>query len=169
MLGLLQRLRPAVRQAALLQPSISQTATSEAAISQAAGSQSSVQQLTSLSPVAWRGISGSPATRGLEEFFDTPGKDGQPPAAGRAWMAKDLRNKSWDDLHKLWYVLLKERNMLQSEKLQARAAGGRLQNPFRLTKVRKGMARIKHVLNERAIAEPDPQKSAELKRFIDAI
>jgi len=33
-------------------------------------------------------------------------------------------------------VLLKERNMLQSEKLRARAAGAQLQNPFRLTKVR---------------------------------
>jgi hypothetical protein len=31
------------------------------------------------------------------------------------------------------------------------------------------MARIKHVLGERAIAEPDAYKSAELKRFIDAI
>jgi hypothetical protein len=31
------------------------------------------------------------------------------------------------------------------------------------------MARIKHVLNERALAEPDAYKSAELKRFIDAI
>lgn len=35
--------------------------------------------------------------------------------------------------------------------------------------VRRSMARIKHVLNERAIAEPDAYKSAELKRFIDAI
>ena len=35
--------------------------------------------------------------------------------------------------------------------------------------VRRGMARIKHVLNERALAEPDAYKSAELKRFIDAI
>lgn len=31
--------------------------------------------------------------------------------------------------------------MLQSEKLRARAAGGRLQNPFRLTKVRPPLAR----------------------------
>ena len=31
------------------------------------------------------------------------------------------------------------------------------------------MARIKHVLNERAIAEPDRGKCRELKAFIDAI
>jgi hypothetical protein len=35
------------------------------------------------------------------------------------------------------YVLLKERNMLHTEKLRARAAGGKLQNPFRLQKVRR--------------------------------
>lgn len=77
MLGILRRLRPAVCQAALLQP-----AASQAAISQAAISQGSAQQLTSLVTAGSRGISGSPAARGLEEFFDTPGKDGQPPAAG---------------------------------------------------------------------------------------
>ena len=56
-------------------------------------------------------------------------------ATGRAWEAADLRLKSWDDLHKLWYVLLKERNMLRSEKDRFRAQGKTMPNGNRMTKV----------------------------------
>ncbi len=35
--------------------------------------------------------------------------------------------------------------------------------------VRKSMSRIKHVLNERVIAETDPEKARALKYVIDAI
>ncbi|RRT85098.1 hypothetical protein BHE74_00010496 [Ensete ventricosum] len=35
--------------------------------------------------------------------------------------------------------------------------------------VRKSMCRIKHVLTERAIADPDPRRSAEMKRMINAL
>jgi hypothetical protein len=57
------------------------------------------------------------------------------PSTGRRWLASDLRNKSFNDLHKLWYVLLKERNMLKTEMSLARTSGQRMKNPSRRQKV----------------------------------
>jgi large subunit ribosomal protein L47 len=50
-------------------------------------------------------------------------------------------------------VLLKERNLLATERAGARAAREKFLNPQRLWKVRKSMARLKLVLTERALAE----------------
>ena len=47
---------------------------------------------------------------GLEEFF----LNQQPGRTGRPWRCSELRLKSFDDLQKLWFVLLKERNMLMT-------------------------------------------------------
>ncbi|KAK6920756.1 Ribosomal protein L47, mitochondrial [Dillenia turbinata] len=107
----------------------------------------------------------------LEEFFEadrSPDED-KPVVYGRSWKASELRLKSWDDLQKLWYVLLKEKNMLMTQRQMLHAQNLRFPNPERLPKVRKSMCRIKHVLTERAIEEPDPRRSAEMKRMINAL
>ncbi|KAG6784961.1 hypothetical protein POTOM_010675 [Populus tomentosa] len=87
----------------------------------------------------------------------------------RSWKASELRLKAWDDLHKLWYVMLKEKNMLMTQRQMLHAQNFRFPNPERLPKVRKSMCRIKHVLTERAIEELDPRRSAEMKRMINAL
>jgi len=96
---------------------------------------------------------------GLDDFVDSPpkkGEEGKPDPIepiGRAWEAKELRIKSNEDLHKLWYVLLKERNMLNTESYLSRARNELFRHPTRITKVKKSMSRIKFVLTERAIKE----------------
>ncbi|KAK4437175.1 39S ribosomal protein L47, mitochondrial [Sesamum alatum] len=107
----------------------------------------------------------------LEEFFeaDRNPDDEKPVVYGRSWKASELRLKSWDDLNKLWYVLLKEKNMLMTQRQMLHAQNLRFPNPERLPKVRKSMCRIKHVLTERAMEEPDPRRSAEMKRMINAL
>ncbi|TMW92667.1 hypothetical protein EJD97_012744 [Solanum chilense] len=107
----------------------------------------------------------------LEQFFEvdrTP-EDDKPVVYGRGWKASELRLKSWDDLQKLWYVLLKEKNMLMTQRQMLNAQNLRFPNPERIPKVRKSMCRIKHVLTERAIDEADPRRSTEMKRMINAL
>ncbi len=53
---------------------------------------------------------------------------------GRAWKPKELRLKSLSDLHKLWFVLLKERNKLLTEKAHVEV-GKQMLNPARINKV----------------------------------
>lgn len=107
----------------------------------------------------------------LEQFFevDRSADDEKRVVYGRGWKASELRLKSWDDLHKLWYVLLKEKNMLMTQRQMLNAQNLRFPNPERISKVRRSMCRIKHVLTERAIEDPDPRRSAEMKRMINAL
>ena len=37
---------------------------------------------------------------------------------GRAWTHRELRNKSWEDIHALWWICCKERNRLATEKAE---------------------------------------------------
>ena len=92
----------------------------------------------------------SASRTGLEEFYDTKHQLAMAePVAGRAWLASELRRKSFEDLHKLWFVLYRERNMLLTEQARARRHGMRLARLDRKGKVQKSMARIKAVLADR--------------------
>lgn len=46
---------------------------------------------------------------------------------GRAWKATELRLKSFQDLHTLWYVTLRERNLLATQREEARRMGIKIQ------------------------------------------
>lgn len=91
---------------------------------------------------------------------------------GRPWFARELRMKSFEDLHKLHFSLLQERNKLLSEKVRRRNLGLVLPSPERWQNVRHSMARLQTVMAERAkedrllrekkyLSEPKPEKSAQ--------
>ena len=44
-------------------------------------------------------------------------------AHGRAWTVPELRNKDWDDLHRLWWTCLKELNRINSSKAERERVG----------------------------------------------
>ncbi|XP_039211377.1 39S ribosomal protein L47, mitochondrial [Crotalus tigris] len=91
----------------------------------------------------------SVSRNGLEEFFDDPKNWGKEVKSGDSWTVEQLRGKSSDDLHKLWYVLLKERNMLLTLEQEAKRLAEPMPSPERLEKVKKSMERMDQVVQER--------------------
>ncbi|GJJ15627.1 hypothetical protein Clacol_009905 [Clathrus columnatus] len=99
-----------------------------------------------------------------ENSYKTPAKDGpkeyvalERPVeipSGRAWKSVELRRKSFKDLHTLWYILLRERNLIDTQKGELRRF--RLSvHPFlrqRARECRLSMTRIKQHLTERSKA-----------------
>lgn len=72
----------------------------------------------------------------LMEFFDDKKHWGQTEVkSGRAWAADELRIKSNADLHKLWYVLLIEKNMLLTMEQECKDKVEVFPSPERLDKV----------------------------------
>ncbi|KAK3916572.1 39S ribosomal protein L47, mitochondrial [Frankliniella fusca] len=66
---------------------------------------------------------------------------------GRSWRKDDLRLKSNSDLHKLWYVLLKERNMLLT--MAEIYKFNFMPAPERIYKVEESMKNLEDVVRER--------------------
>ncbi|KAL6776025.1 MRPL29 [Auxenochlorella protothecoides x Auxenochlorella symbiontica] len=116
-------------------------------------------------------LSTSAPVRGLEELIVKAPKEGEAVVkAGRAWEAAELRLKSWDDLHALWFVLLKERNRLHAERMMHQHLKTNMPEITRYKKVKLSMNRIKQVMSQRALNEhTDPIVQAKLKAFINAL
>ncbi|KAJ6508783.1 mitochondrial 39-S ribosomal protein L47 (MRP-L47)-domain-containing protein, partial [Mycena sanguinolenta] len=83
---------------------------------------------------------------------------------GRSWLASELRLKSFKDLHTLWYVLLRERNMLATQREEMRRMGLNRERFPPENACRKSMARIKAIMNERRLAYEGAVELAEKDR-----
>lgn len=92
----------------------------------------------------------SSSVNGMEEFFDSPERMGKREVrSGSSWSKSLLRKKSIEDLHKLWYVLLKERNMLNTLEFHCIDEDEPMPGPDRLEKVAESMSNLRDVIEER--------------------
>ncbi|XP_078725775.1 large ribosomal subunit protein uL29m [Lampetra fluviatilis] len=116
--------------------------------------------------VAWtRALHTSGVRAGLEEFFDDPKRWGEETVkSGSSWGIRLLRGKSSEDLHKLWYVLLKEYNMLLTLEQEAKRQSVPMPSPERIKKVKHSMDRVDGVVREREKALRLLQTGQELPR-----
>ncbi|XP_055610220.1 39S ribosomal protein L47, mitochondrial [Uranotaenia lowii] len=86
----------------------------------------------------------------LMEFFDDKKNWGENEIKhGRSWKKDELRIKSNTDLHKLWFVLLKERNMLLTMEHECNEKMELFPNPERIDKVNESMKNLEDVVRER--------------------
>ncbi|GAA6059567.1 hypothetical protein JCM10212_000623 [Sporobolomyces blumeae] len=73
--------------------------------------------------------------------------------SSRSWTSFELRRKSFEELHTLWYVLLRERNVLLTQREEARRLRIDLTGfsavPDKLRMCQKSMARLKQTISER--------------------
>lgn len=84
------------------------------------------------------------------EFFDDPKNWNENEVKhGRSWQLPELRIKSNADLHKIWYVLLKELNMLKTMEHEYKNEWRFWASPERIDKVQESMKNIETVVRER--------------------
>lgn len=69
-------------------------------------------------------------------------------AHGRAWIVPELRVKDWDDLHRLWWVCIKEKNRLNTYAEERKRIGsmyGDYESEGRMRQV--GVARLAELMD----------------------
>jgi len=89
------------------------------------------------------------SAKDLRQFTDYTVDNREIEKNGRAWRAEELRLKDHSDLHKLWYVLLKEKNKLKSDFLMSKQMQQYYFGHDDMQKVNLSMARLLTVVNER--------------------
>ncbi|XP_067658544.1 large ribosomal subunit protein uL29m-like [Haliotis asinina] len=101
-------------------------------------------------PIQLAGFHTSIRRQDLSEFLDERKYWAEEKVkVGRPWKKDELRIKSNEDLHKLWYVLLKERNMLLTMEAEYKRLCALLPNPERIDKVDESMENLLSVVKER--------------------
>ncbi|KAG8813487.1 54S ribosomal protein L4 mitochondrial [Serendipita sp. 399] len=107
----------------------------------------------------FRKVKDDTATSGFKYITVEPTND-RLHARSRAWTTAELRRKSFRDLHIIWYMCQRERNLLATQKAELRrlhhlASVAATPITLRARMCRKTCARIKFVLNERRLAYLD--------------
>ncbi|KAL6246335.1 54S ribosomal protein L4 mitochondrial [Rhinocladiella similis] len=99
---------------------------------------------------------------GLWGFFNAEKKPMLPPdvesSHGRSWTYTELAQKSYDDLHKLYWVCVKEQNVVmtrEKERKRLRAGYGVAEHEERVKTIRKTMYQIRNVLADRQLSWED--------------
>uniref|UniRef100_A0A8C6N034 Large ribosomal subunit protein uL29m n=1 Tax=Mus spicilegus TaxID=10103 RepID=A0A8C6N034_MUSSI len=88
--------------------------------------------------------------KGLEEFVEDPKNwEEEKVKSGASWTCQQLRNKSNEDFLKLWYVLLKERNMFLTLEQEAKRQSLPMPNPEHLEKEREDALRLFQTCQEK--------------------
>ncbi|KAJ5105597.1 54S ribosomal protein L4 [Penicillium alfredii] len=83
---------------------------------------------------------------------------------GRPWAVQELRQKSWEELHRLWWVCVKERNRIATSDLERRRfkpGFGDHESGERDQAIRITQKSIKHVLRERWYAWEEAKRLYE--------
>lgn len=106
---------------------------------------------------SYRILSTGSCRKGFEEFFPPGVYEGENHAeensvVGRGWKISELRIRSNTDLHKFWYVLLKEKNMLLTLDQECKRLGLFVPGGTRLHKVEQTMDLVERVVKERETA-----------------
>lgn len=91
--------------------------------------------------------------------------------SGRPWAVSELRRKSYDDLHSLWYVCLKEINKLKREGVIYSEMGSTRENTINniVDSILSSMKHIRHVLTERQASVRNAQSifAHEKEQFLN--